>query len=544
MAKRKTPTKSTTARSAVRKRTNVKAAQTSAQDLSQVKPSEQAMSKPQIISELAKSPHGNLAEYVPVGLRAAKEDPDFFAHLLAWNAQRGEVRDAKVALPVIALSARPDDVDYVENALAHLAQLEPRSFVRALDFARQMKAPSRLTRRLVKRYVRDLEADFHDWERAAVQHRGPLTELYTRFSIKPAEFADEALLKNQPKAGRLAAIKQLYSMSPMEAAGAIAKYRIPFLIARGALREKAKNTDLLLALINAMSPTELVNNTKNLQKLGVMDNPALRAAYDAGLKRVAEAKQPKASLKTTKAAEALAAAGQTQAAEKLKAVQEKQLDKLKGIEGDWLVLADKSGSMSSTIESGRQIAAILARMVKGKVYLVFFDTEPYFYDVTGKSLEQITALTKGMRAGGGTYIGAGMKYAASKGLHVDGIAIVSDGGENQMHAERALAFPYEYQKYVEKLGNEPTVYFYNVYGPYNTLSQQLKQAGVDYQEFDVQHGKVDYYSLPNLVQTMRVGRYSLLDEVLDTDLKKLDTVLKRTVGQGVVAHGTTVSAAV
>jgi hypothetical protein len=97
---------------------------------------------------------------------------------------------------------------------------------------------------------------------------------------------------------------------------------------------------------------------------------------------------------------------------------------------------------------------------------------------------------------------------------------------------------------VEKLGNEPTVYFYNVYGPYNTLSQQLKQAGVDYQEFDVQHGKVDYYSLPNLVQTMRVGRYSLLDEVLDTDLKKLDTVLKRTVGQGVVAHGTTVSAAV
>jgi hypothetical protein len=527
MARIKKPVAAKTVRTNVRART--KAVKPVALNL---KPSEDVLTKPQVISMLSKSPHGDLSGYVPVGLRSAQEDPDFFAHLLAWDARNGQVRDAKVALPVIAWASRSKDADYTENALAHLASLDPRNFVRALDFAKQMKVPSRMTRRLVKRYLANLEADSHAWERAAVQHRGSLKELYARFSVKPTGFADDALFK-EIGSGKLSIVRQLPLMTPLEAAGAIAKYRIPFLIARGALGAKIKNQDLLLALVNAMTPTEVVTNAVNLQKLGVLSHASTRAAFEEAMKKAAESKNPRATLKTSKAAAALSDAGENVLADKMRNVQEKQLDKLKGIEGNWLVLADKSGSMTNCIEYARQITAILTRLVKGKVHLVFFDNSPRYYDATGQTLEELTKLTKGITAVGGTDISCGIKYAIEKGLHVDGIAIISDGQDN--FTGRVTA---EYKKYAAKMGSEPTVYFYKVEGSsYDALTRELTAADLKDGLFDLTANKVDFYSLPNLVQTMRVGRYSLLDEVLDTPLKTLDKVLTKTVGYGVVNNG-------
>lgn len=504
---------------------------------------EQALTKAQLIGELCKSPHGDLSEYAAIGLSWAKNDPDFFGHLLAWNERKGQVRDSKVALPCLALASRPSDVDYVENALAHLADLPPFMFVRGLDFLRALKAPSRMTRRLVKRYIRDLEADKNDWEWAAIQHRRDLHEIYARFSLLPGGgkdgWVDLSLMKNRAEVGRLAILRRLKDMPSAEAASAIARHKIPFKAARGALAKKVKEPDLLLALLNAMSPDDVVSNSKALQKWGVMDTPATRAAYEDALKRVAEAKTPRSTLKTSKAAEVMAEAGHEKVAEKLKAVQEKQLDKLKGIDGNWLVLTDKSGSMHVGIEAGRPITATLARLVKGKVSLVFFDQDPRFYDATGKTLEQLTALTKGIVAGGGTDIGCGLRYAQTHKLPVDGIVIVSDGADHALTGHR---FGVTYAKYARATGNEPTVYFYKLPGEPDSLSKDCETNGIDLQVFDLTKGAVDYYSLPNLVQTMRVGRYSLLDEVLDTDLRKLDQVLTRTVGLGVVTnHGTPVT---
>src|SRR5260221_11171543 len=97
--------------------------------------SERALTKPQIISELTKSPHGDLNAYVPIGTRAVAEDADFFGHLVAWNHVRGQVRDAKTALPVIALLGKSASA-FIDNALAHLADLPPRMFLKGVEFAR------------------------------------------------------------------------------------------------------------------------------------------------------------------------------------------------------------------------------------------------------------------------------------------------------------------------------------------------------------------------------------------------------------------------
>lgn len=539
---------------------------------------EKSLDKKLVISTLSKSPHGKLEEFLPVGRQAAADDLSFFSHLLAWNHVKGEVRDSKVALPIIALASaaslfreQPIRGVYIENALAHLADLNPRMLGKALlpkfetrvevdaknpkkkkivkilggngkplelpAFSTQAGAPSRVLRRFVTRYLRDLEADRREFERAAVQHSRVLMNLYAHFHVSRPEWVGEILFRGEkgktkvaPRPGSIfAAIQNLANMGPEEAAGTIAKYRIPFIVARGALGKKAKEPDQVLALIRAMSSTELITNMKWLESAGVKTNPALRAALEEKLGKIATSKAPsKSTLKTTVAAEALG--DDEKLVGKLRVLQEAQIDKLGGIEGDWLVLADKSGSMNTAIDLARQITALLTRSIKGKTHLVFFDNTPRYIDATGKSFEELTQITRGVMAEGGTSIGCGLEMMLEKNIAVDGILIVSDGGEN--------AIPYFgkiYPKYCAKTGNEPTVYLCQVDGESDRIFRQYTEAeSINVQRFDMRGGRVDYNSLPNLVKNLRVGRYNLVEEIMNVPLRTLDEVLDRTVGMQVL----------
>lgn len=541
---------------------------------------ESALDKKRIITELTKSAHGKLEEYISIGAQAAIEDPDFFAHLVAWNHVKGQVRDAKIALPVIALASLKADAKrlgleglglvYAENALAHLADLSPQLLKRVLlettriektdlvvtpklgkpktvkgmkaltvpPFIDTAKAPIRLMRRFVTRYLRDLEADRRHFEYTAVQHSNTLHELYAHYHISRPAWVGEILfhgekgrlnrdaVKSPSNAPIFDAIRRLHLMGPEEAAGTIVRYKIPFLIARGALGKKAAEPDTVLALIKAMSPTELVTNMKWLEKLGVKTNPALRAALELALGKAITSKAPKATFKTTRAAEALR--DDEVLSGKLHAMQEKQLDKLGGIEGDWLVLGDKSGSMSSSIEVAREVAGTLARMVKGNVYLVFFDSMPRSFEVTGKTLEEIKQITAGITAGGGTIMNSGIQLAIDRKLKVDGIVFISDG------ANHGGPVTPVYQRYCEQLGIEPPLYFYQLPGEADSFSGECKRAGVELQTFDLRKQQIDYYSLPTLTQTMRVARYAMLDEIVATPLRTLDEVLDKTIGMRVL----------
>jgi hypothetical protein len=497
---------------------------------------ERSLTKPQIIAELTKSPHGKLEEYLPVGRAAAVSDPDFFAHLIAWNHRRGQVRDAKAALPVVAISMHKKvrDAEAAENALAHLALLDPRTLVRALVFGREIEAPKWIIRRFVGRYLRDRELwPLDRWEGWALLHRAALRTLYSKYHVPVdpmfgAQLFGGTRVNGQfvPAApeGKFALLRDLSSMAPADAAAAIVEFKLPFLPVRNVLAGKMKDPDLLLALIKRMTPAELVTNAKTLEKLGVNTVPALRAALEEKLEKVAGSKQ--LTLKTTTAADEFdedSVIGQ-----KLRATQERQLDRMKTIEGNWLVLADKSGSMDKAIETGRQIAAMLARLVKGHVHLVFFNTSPQYVDATGLNYEELRQLTSRVWADGGTSIGCGLRAMLDKRVVVDGIAIVSDGGENTVPF-----FHDEYKRYCEAMNIEPTVYLYLLTGSSgDTLSPG---SPIDIQKFDLRGG-VDYYSLPNLVQTMRVGRYGLLDEIMATPLVTLNEVLTRTKGTEVFAN--------
>jgi hypothetical protein len=480
---------------------------------------EAGLTKNKIISELAKSAHGKLDEYVPIGTAATKAEPEFMAHLISWDKIKGQIRDAHVALPVVSLSVPGFPGELAENSFAHLALLGPRELLKAYRFAKGLKLPERMRRlrRLIELYLRTREQNAPSWDRIAIQHRATLKELYGLVHIKPSDRADSVLFKCvYPQGSIFEVVATLKDLAPVAAAGQIMKWKIPFLIALGALGKKAKETDLVLALIERMSPTELVTNTKTLERLGLKSNPALRGAYDKAMEKASKSKAN--VLKTTRAAEAIEDEGLK---EKLRGMQDRQLQAM-GVEGNWLVLGDRSPSMVYSVELAKEVAGTLAKMVKGKVWLVFFDSHPISIDVTGLTLDQIKMATKHITAGGsGTSIGCGLQRMIDEKVKVDGIAIVSDGGENT-----APRFAKTYQEYCKVFDKEVPVFLYHCTGDVDTFTSSMEKENLDMQVFDLRSSKADYYSLPNLVATMRTNRYSLIDEVMATKLLTLGDVFK------------------
>jgi hypothetical protein len=494
----------------------------------------QGLTRSKVFSELSKSPHGKLGEYVEVGKQAIAQDGEFFQHLIAWNARHGQIRDSKVALPVLGL-AFESDLELLDNSVAHMAALGPRELRRAFDFVREIRPKGKMSQmdRVIRAYLRQKE-ESRNWDHIAIQHRSVLKALYALSRTGPGNRRVAAVISGQwkekidgtvvvtklalPKGSVFEAVAHLKDMSPVEAAGAIIRFKVPFLIAAGALGAKAKEPDLVLALIGQMTATELATSMKMLEKLGVKTNPALRGALEQALQKAATSTQN--TLKTTQAVEGVTDEGLK---EKLRGLQAKQIAKAGGPAGDWLVLVDRSPSMEKSIEFGKHVAASLAQFVKGKVYLVFFDETPMTVDVTGCSLDQVIAATKHIKTGSATSIGCGLNRMLAEKIAVDGIAIVSDGEEN-----RAPHFPDVYKKYATFVDKDVPVYFYHCAGGTDNLSYRMNALGIEMQTFDLRDGKTDYYAIPNLVQTMRSNQYSLVDEIMATPLKSLSDVLKDT----------------
>lgn len=484
---------------------------------------ENQLNKRVVISELTKSPHGDLAQYVPVGARAALEDPGFFSHLIAWNARKGSIRDSRVALPVVALTVDAvwADRELRDNCMAHLAQLPARDLVRAVEFSR--KAPAKLgssrqkaVNALVERYLRDVEKSFGGFERRALLHRKSLKTLYAGCHVKPGQLAQDVLFDGK-KVGIFKTVSELGAMSAEEAAGTITAKRIPYLVARGALGKKASDPIVLQALVGAMSPTELVTNAKALERLGVHGQAATRGAFEGAVVKASKSANVQATMKTTLAADMIGG----EAGERLRGLQEKQLDKL-AVEGDWAVFGDKSGSMKDSIDLAKQISATLARTVKGRVHLIFFSTDVQYFDVTGKSFDEIREITKRVVPGGGTAMGMPVSYLIERSIAVDGMAFVSDGGERG-----SPRFPSFYKRYVQLVDSEPTVYLYKVRGDDpDWLSQYCADEQVGIEVFDIT-GPTDSYSLPALITTMRASKFSLIDEIMGTPLLRLEDVFKQ-----------------
>ncbi|MFB8790185.1 MAG: hypothetical protein U7123_15335 [Potamolinea sp.] len=159
-----------------------------------------------------------------------------------------------------------------------LQEFPPYQVARIVDFMKQhqQKLP-RSTRTAVRRYLQSREKNAEFFDRAAMRGRKAMKHLYASLHIKPSARANAVLFKDAPPEDSLAfALKQLAKAETAETqTKLIADYKIPYTIAVGALKQLTPN--LLLGLVNTMSPQEVINNLQSLQKRGAMEDAEVKA---------------------------------------------------------------------------------------------------------------------------------------------------------------------------------------------------------------------------------------------------------------------------
>ena len=303
-------------------------------------------------------------------------------------------------------------------------------------------------------------------------------------------------------------MKQLAKAATPEAqAEAIVTHRIPFPVAIGAIR--TLTPVVLVALLDAMTPQEVINHLGALERRGALAHPEVKAMVDA---KIAAAKSDGrvSAYKAKVAAKAVGVDAATAAA--LTEVTEAQVKKSGRIRRPTALLVDKSASMEKALEVGKQIAAMLSGIAEAPLYVYAFDKVPYFVQSADASLAGWEAAFRHLRAGGTTSIGAPLAAMRRREQRVEQILVVTDEQENA-----APYFPQELDRYAEALETPvPEVLILKLGQASGYLEKALRAKKVTVETLSFTG---DYYALPNLVPLVtRPSRLDLVMEILELPL--------------------------
>jgi hypothetical protein len=505
----------------------------------------------EILNTLLTTPHRKLEQIWPIHKEMVDKDPRFYVRLGAWYSDHGDVRDHKEMFVVTLVLS--DFEGHREVGLAMLRGLPPYEVVRVLDFihgkkttrkvpekaaktkaSRKAKAsgrrkpvgdaaaptqtmiedfglfrnPPRALKTEIVRFLREREADPDWFDSSVLVARKAVKRLYALLHVKPGARAQKILFDEEPPAdSRLFALKELAkAAAPAEQARAIIEHRIPYRIAVTVVQQMTPT--VLLALIDSMSPQEIINNLGALQRRGVFNNPDLKAQVEQKLEQA----KTGARVSAFKAEEAVKATNlSADVRAKLEKVADAQVKAKGRIDRPTALLIDKSSSMSEAIELGKRIGAMVSAVCIRDLFVYAFDTVAYAVDRGGQDLASWEKALKGITAGGSTSCGVPLEIMARKKQYVEQIVMVTDEGENT-----APLFVDALKKYRETLKADPNVCFVRTPGASTQLEVQCNQAGLICDAFQFSG---DYYSLPNLVPLLsRPSKLELLLEIMDYPL--------------------------
>jgi hypothetical protein len=463
----------------------------------------------EILNTLLTTPHRQLETVAETHKLISEVDPIFYGHLAVWYDRNGEVRDHKEVFIANLLASKL--TEHRSAGFVMLQNLPPYQVARVVDFMKQQlgKLP-RSTRTAVQQYLRIREANPAKFDRATLRARKAMKHLYASLHIKPGARANAILFADQPPEDSLAfVLKRLAKAeTPLEQAQIIVEYKLPYTTAVGAIKQLTPT--VLVALIDVMSPQEVINNLKSIQARGAMDHPEVKALVDAKLEAAA-ANTRVSAMKSTSAMDTSDLDAATVA--RLEAVTNQQIKRRGQIRRSTGLLVDKSGSMTQAIEVGKRLAALVSGITEADLYVYAFDTMPYEIKADGKELTDWEKAFQHIQANGGTSIGCAVAAMQKRNQVVDQFIIVTDEGDN--------THPYfvdGYEAYCKALVVQPDVVIVRVgaYCDYVERSLREKRIAVDTLVFSG-----DYYSLPNLVPMLaRPSRLELLMEILETELPR------------------------
>jgi hypothetical protein len=484
-----------------------------------------------MLNTLLTTPHRRLDQVWPVHQQLVAQDPRFYVRLAAWYFDKGEVRDHKEMFVItLALSAFPGHRDV---GLALLRRLPPYQVARVVDFIHGRKETRRkavtgqgkcvrevvgdfgLFRNVprclkteVTRYLREREANPDWFDSTALVARKALKRLYTVLHVKPGERAQKVLFDEQPPPdSRLGALKRLAKLTtPQEQAKAIVEAKVPFRIAVSVLPEITPA--VLEALIDSMTPQEVINNLGMLRRHGALADPDLKALVELKLEG-AKADTRVSTFKAERALEAVDPGAGLRG--KLEEVADVQVKSAGRITRPTALLVDKSGSMELAIDVGKRIAAMISAVCQSQLYVYAFDTMAYPIESAGKDWASWKRAFEGINAGGETSAGVAVEMLRRRRQRVEQVIVVTDEEEyNPPFFVESLA------RYRQELSADPGVCFVKVPDSTTRLEDQCKRAGVAVTTFQFTG---DYYSLPNLVALIEPpSELDLLMEIMDYPL--------------------------
>jgi hypothetical protein len=315
--------------------------------------------------------------------------------------------------------------------------------------------------------------------------------------IRPGERAQKVLFeKDPPPDSRLFALRELaHAETPAAQARAIMEHRIPNRVAATVVRQMTPT--VLLALIERMSPQELINNLGALRRRGAFDNPDLKAQIEAKLEEAKSARRVSAF----KAEEAARAAGVSEEVrQQLDDVADAQVKARGRITRSTALLVDKSASMNEAIELGKRIGAMISAICDKDLYVYAFDTMAYEIAAQGPQMAAWERAFHGIRASGGTSCGVALANLRRKRQAVEQIILITDEEENTPPL------------FLAELQADPGIVIVRTGGGRNYLEAQMREAGI---VVDVFPFKGDYYALPNLVPLLtRPSKMELLMDIM------------------------------
>ena len=426
----------------------------------------------EIFNTLLTTPHRDLSKVFPVHRQMCEKDPLFYVHLAAWYNDKGEVRDHKEMFIVNLILSDFDG--HRQVGLALLRMLPPYEVGRVLDFIhgkriRQItakmdssgavglrdrlriliktpaveepsgpekvpevveglkKTPPRSMRTEIERYLREREADPEWFDNCVLQARKPMKRMYALLHIKPSTRAQKILFEDDPpEDSKLHALRQIArATSPADQARVIADHRIPYRIAASVINKMTPS--VLAAIIDVMTPQEIINNMGSLRRRGVFKNADLKKLVEKKL----EAAQADKRVSAYKAKKAVDKAGVSRdLSDKLDIVTEAKLKAKGEIKRPTALLVDKSSSMTEAIDVAKQVGAMISSLCAADLFVYAFDTMAYPIAVKGSDLGHWEKAFKGIHASGATSCGVAVEWMRKKKQYVEQFLMITDEEEN------------------------------------------------------------------------------------------------------------------
>jgi hypothetical protein len=344
----------------------------------------------------------------------------------------------------------------------------------------------RSLRGAVERRLRTLEADRDEFDRSALEMHGRLKRLYSLLHLKPGDWARATLFEKPPAESPRAALRRLADRrnNPVEAAGLIRRYRIPFLLAEAALGSLSE--PVAVALIETMPGEELLARLPLLQRRGLLQG-AVRDALLTRFQRMRGFSHERFPYPKIESVVRNSNLDRQLSAAAFALVKDESTAGAGSLTGDTALLVDVSMSMPR-VGGGLELAAYLgwhldraldpgARLIVYRVGVAAEETSLR----RGSELDQWrTTFSTPIPQTAGTALGAGVETLRQSGQRVSRLIVITDGCEN-----RAPRLVSALERYRIDLGQRPVIQLVQPASGSTQLAGDLRNAQVPFGVFKV-----------------------------------------------------------